>query len=93
MISKKIIVSNQPINDNSCVDCLKFQSTMEAIQYSFLSEENITLEFLDPEYFIKSEDISEFLKLPNLLKRENQYLFMVMGNRSENGCMFMIMLK
>ena len=59
-LSTKIFVGKEAKN-YFCEDCLKFNSLLLAIEYSFYSEDNINLELLDFEYHLREENIAEFL--------------------------------
>jgi hypothetical protein len=58
--TKKIIVGIEA-EKYPCPDCLKFRSILEGMEYSFLSNENITLELIDLDYIVEPEDISHYL--------------------------------
>jgi hypothetical protein len=62
---ENIFVSTNTTN-KTCLDCVFFQSFLDALELSFKAEENVTLNLMDSEYLLNSETIFRYLnKTPN----------------------------
>jgi hypothetical protein len=61
VFSKKLLVSGGNM-ENSCSDCLKYTSLLEALNYSFQSEESSTIELPDESYLLNDNLLSDFWK-------------------------------
>ena len=58
---RKLIVTKNEL-DPECENCTKIESLLEALEYSFLSNESSNLELLDQNYSIDDTEISIFRK-------------------------------
>ena len=60
--SKLVMVRLNDSKNDACRDCIEFTSLLDAFEYSFESEENITLMLAESIYIVDSNTVSNFTK-------------------------------